>query len=166
MDCYVEGSHAAMFWQPPPRPPGPAPRDAIGLDPHTSALERERLGLTVFWRGGLPVKASEIGCLRDTDEVFADQFSRHRIPVRAPAPEVAAIFTPKATKQTPIEAATDFLAFHVGEKPAPVGPLMKAAKLLGIKESTLRRAKKALSLESWEENQIQVWGHGMHVEGG
>jgi hypothetical protein len=82
-------------------------------------------------------------------------------PIKPPVP---APFVPPATS-SPIKVATAFLSHELAANPAPVAALMAGAKKFGMKESTLRRAKKALSIKTVEIEGGFYWAFAAQVEG-
>jgi hypothetical protein len=80
-----------------------------------------------------------------------------------PKPPRITVFVPPATG-SPIMVATAFLAYELGSKPAPVAALMAGAARHGIKESTLRRAKKSLNIKTIERDDGFYWAFPVHVE--
>jgi hypothetical protein len=73
-------------------------------------------------------------------------------------------FVPPANA-SPIKVAMAFLAHELAANPVPVADLMAGAKKFGIKESTLRRAKKALSVRTIERDSGFYWAFAAQVEG-
>jgi hypothetical protein len=77
--------------------------------------------------------------------------------------QVPPSFVPPANA-SPIKVATAFLAHALASNPAPVAALMAGAAKFGIKESTLRRAKKALSIKTIEREDGFYWAFAAQVE--
>jgi hypothetical protein len=95
------------------------------------------------------------------EQAYRDSLNWKPRPLPKP---LAPPFVPPANA-SPIKVATAFLAHELGSKPAPVAALMAGAAKFGIKESTLRRAKKALSIKTIEREAGFYWAFAAQVEG-
>jgi hypothetical protein len=90
---------------------------------------------------------------------LADLMARPFVPKPvAPAPEPPP-FVPPA-KGRPIDIAVAFLTHKLASRPAQVNILLASAAAFGISESTVRRAKKALSLKAIRRDDEWLWGFG------
>jgi hypothetical protein len=87
-----------------------------------------------------------------------------RGPWQPKAPQVPPVFVPPANV-APVRVASAFLSHELASKPAPVAILMAGAAKFGIKESTLRRAKKALSIRTVEREDGFYWAFAGQVAG-
>jgi hypothetical protein len=61
-------------------------------------------------------------------------------------------------KGSPAQVAAAFLSWKCARGPVQVNILMAEAKALGVSESSIRRAKKALGLKATRQDELWLWG--------
>jgi hypothetical protein len=98
------------------------------------------------------------------EQAYKDSLNWKPRPSPKPVAAVPPSFVPPANA-SPIVVATAFLANALASNPAPVAALMAGAAKFGIKESTLRRAKKALAIKTIERDDGFYWAFAAQAEG-
>jgi hypothetical protein len=85
--------------------------------------------------------------------------SPYHVPRPVKAPVVPSEFVPPANGR-PVDKAVAFLLHELASGPVKVNALMAKAAGFGISESTLRRAKKRLSLKALRREDEWLWTIG------